>query len=89
MLLLPVITQAEMPITRGSMLALSCTGCHGTNGKSPGAIPTIAGKSAGYLITIMKDFRDNRIFSTVMGRQAKGYTDEEITLIAEYLTTYK
>ena len=46
-LLLPVITQAEMPITRGSMLALSCTGCHGTNGKSPGAIPTIAGKSAG------------------------------------------
>ena len=32
----------------------------------------------------MNDFRSGNRPSTVMGRHAKGYTDEEISLIAEY-----
>ncbi|RKZ71595.1 MAG: sulfide dehydrogenase [Candidatus Parabeggiatoa sp. nov. 1] len=78
---------ADENITRGTMLALSCTGCHGTNEQSPGAIPTITGKSADYLTMILKDFRAGNIFSTVMERQAKGYTDEEIQFIAEYFAS--
>jgi len=85
-LLLPMtgLANDNIEITQGSMLALSCTGCHGTDGQSPGAIPTIAGKSASYLIMALKDFRSGNTASTVMERHAKGYTDEEIKLIAEY-----
>ena len=36
---------------------------------------------------ILKDFRAGNIFSTVMERQAKGYTDEEIQFIAEYFAS--
>ena len=39
----------SVEITQGMMLANSCAGCHGTDGKSPGAIPAIDGKSADYI----------------------------------------
>ena len=76
-------TQAA-EITQGMMLASSCAGCHGTNGKSPGAIPAINGKSADYTAQSLKDFKSGARPSTVMGRHAKGYSDEEIKLIAEF-----
>ena len=34
---------------KGVLLALSCTSCHGTHGLSPGAMPTLYGKSLEYL----------------------------------------
>lgn len=77
--------QAE-ELTRAAMLSASCEGCHGTNGRSPGAIPTIAGKSADYLRETMESFRSGDKEATVMDRHVKGYTDEEIRLIAEYFS---
>ena len=74
-------------VSRGAILSGSCAGCHGTDGHSPGAIPSIAGKPAEHLERAMKQFRSGQRPSTVMGRQAKGYTDEEIKLIAEYFAT--
>jgi cytochrome c553 len=44
-LLLGETGQAE-ELSRKAMLSASCEGCHGTYGRSPGAIPSIAGKSA-------------------------------------------
>ena len=82
-LLLATPGQAE-ELTRGEMLSASCAGCHGTDGHSPGAIPDISKKSAEYIRTSLEDFRSGKLESTVMGRQAKGYSDEEILLIAEY-----
>jgi sulfide dehydrogenase cytochrome subunit len=76
-------------LTRGEMLSASCAGCHGTDGHSPGAIPDISDKSAEYIRVSMEEFRSGRRESTVMGRQAKGYTDEEILLIAEYFEKRK
>ncbi len=76
-------------LSRGAMLSASCEGCHGTNGHSPGSMPAISGKSAEYLRTALEDFRSGETESTVMGRQAKGYTDEEILLIAEYFASQK
>ena len=68
-----------------SMLANTCAGCHGTNGISVGpASPTIAGKSAEYLKDIMAQYKSGERHSTIMGRIAKGYTEEEIALIAEH-----
>ena len=71
-------------ITQGMMLSNSCAACHGTDGKSPGAIPSINGKSASFLSQVLKEFRDGKRPSTVMGRHAKGYSDEEIDIIANH-----
>lgn len=73
-------------ITQGMMLANSCAACHGTNGKSPGAIPAINGKSKSFIIESMKAFQSGERPSTVMGRHANGYTEEEIKLIAEFFS---
>ncbi|MEC9487219.1 MAG: c-type cytochrome [Prosthecochloris sp.] len=69
---------------RGQILALSCASCHGTDGKSEGIMPGFYGKSQVYLENALKQFKNDERYSTVMGRHAKGYTDEEIKLIAEY-----
>ena len=71
---------------RGRMLALSCAACHGTGGVSPGAIPSLKGKSARYLIERLQAFRDDRRPSTVMNRLARGYTDAEIEAMARYFS---
>ena len=75
---------ASVPITRGAMLSNSCAGCHGTDGHSPGAIPSIAGKSAEFIQTALIEFRSGKRAGTVMSRHATGYSDEEIRLIAEF-----
>ncbi|MGA1599781.1 MAG: c-type cytochrome [bacterium] len=84
-----VATAAQAEDKRGMVLALSCASCHGTNGNSPGSIPAIAGKSANYIESAMKQFRDGARYATVMNRIAKGYTDEEIKLLAGYLGNSK
>lgn len=76
-------------ISQGSMLSNSCSACHGTDGKSPGAIPSINGKSARFIIQALTEFRSGNRASTVMGRHAKGYSDKEITLIADYFSSMK
>ena len=74
-------------ITRAVMLSNSCAACHGTDGKSPGAIPAINGKSAQFISQSLREFREGKRPATVMGRHASGYTDEEIQLIAEYFSS--
>ena len=90
MLLLASLTVSQtgiaVEITQGAMLANSCAACHGTNGKSPGAIPAINGKSESFIIESMKAFQSGARPSTVMGRHANGYTEEEIKLIAEFFS---
>ena len=76
--------EAEGIDPRGEILALSCASCHGTDGKSVGIMPGFHGKSASYLNAALMEFKNDERYSSVMGRHAKGYTDEEITLIAEY-----
>lgn len=73
-------------ISRGKILASTCFACHGTDGRSSGAIPSIYGYPAETLYRNMKSFQDGSRPATVMNRHAKGYTDEEIQLIAEYLS---
>ena len=76
-------------ISQGAMLSNSCSACHGTDGKSPGAIPSINGKSARFIHQALLEFRSGNRASTVMGRHAKGYSDKEIKLIADYFASLK
>jgi len=74
-------------ISRSTMLSISCAGCHGTDGKSPGSIPTIGGKPSDFIATALREFSSGERAGTVMGRHATGYTDEEIQLIADYFAS--
>ena len=70
-------------------LAANCTGCHGPNGNSDGAIPTIAGLERAYIVTALQEFKAGTRQVTVMHQHAKGYTDQEIEILAEYFSRQK
>lgn len=65
-------------------LASACAMCHGTNGVSAGGIPSIAGQSREYLEAQLQDFRAGRRPATIMQQIARGYSDQEIAMLASY-----
>ena len=87
-LFLTTFTISADELSRAAMLSYTCAGCHGTGGVSPGSIPSIYCKSTDTIEKALKEYRDGKRFSTVMGRHVKGYTDDEIQLIAGYFGTY-
>jgi len=73
-----------------SMLSNTCAGCHGTNGSSVGpASPSIAGISNDYFIETMQAYKKGERPATIMTRIAKGYSDEEIKLMAGFFSKQK
>jgi sulfide dehydrogenase cytochrome subunit len=74
----PAMAQNANP----QLLTISCAGCHGPAGHSPGAIPSIYGRSSASIAETLRAFRDGTRPSTVMIRIAKGYTDTEIDAVA-------
>jgi cytochrome subunit of sulfide dehydrogenase len=72
------------------MLSNACAGCHGTRGASAGpSMPSIAGQNKVAFVEAMKLFKTGERPSTVMGRLAKGYSDEEIDAMADYFSKQK
>jgi sulfide dehydrogenase cytochrome subunit len=70
----------------GKMLVDTCAGCHGTNGNSVGpASPSISAMDPIVFVDTMIAFTNGDTYSTIMGRIAKGYTEEEFERMAEYL----
>lgn len=79
---------AETP--SATMLSNTCFGCHGPSGNSVGpASPTIAGMSKDYFIEAMQEYKSGERPSTIMGRIAKGYSEEEFELMAGYFSQQK
>ena len=71
-------------------LAATCTACHGTDGRSVGGIPpSLAGQDRNYLLQQLKEFKAGKRPATVMHQHAKGYTDEQLELIANYFSGVK
>ena len=64
--LLPSLVSAKPD--RGALLSMSCAACHGTDGKSPGAMPSLYGKSSKYIESIMLSFLHGNRKGTVMNR---------------------
>ena len=79
-----VVSPALADETAPDVLANACAACHGTDGMSPGAIPTLQGLSSGEIETMLSSFRSGELEGTVMNRIAKGYTDLEIKALARY-----
>ena len=66
-----------------TMLADTCAVCHGTAGASAGpATPSLAGNSEIYMVDTMNAFKSGERPGTIMGRIAKGYSEEEFKLMA-------
>lgn len=75
--------------TRARFMAANCSYCHGPEGKSHGAIPSLAGMEAGYFVEQMKAFRAGSRPATVMKKHASGYTDAEFEAMAKYFAAVK
>lgn len=69
----------------GRLLASQCSQCHGTNGSGPG-FDEIAGKSANEIYHELQEMKARPV-EGIMDRQARGYTDAQMRLIADYLST--
>lgn len=65
----------------------NCYSCHGTDGRSPGSIPSLTGKNAQQALLVLKEFKSGQLAATVMTRHAKGYTDAELEALANYIGT--
>ena len=74
----------------GRNLSAACNTCHGTGGNSVGGIPpSLAGRSSAEIFQTLLDFQSGKKTATLMHQQAKGYTDEQLKLIAAYFASLK
>lgn len=65
----------------------SCASCHGTNGRSAGDVPSLAGRSKSDLLAILKEFKEGkRKTATVMHQYATGYSDAQLERMADYFS---
>lgn len=72
-----------------ALLASSCAACHGTQGHSVGGTPSLAGLDRLYFIEQMQQFQRGERPATVMMQHARGYSEEEIRLLADYFSEQK
>jgi cytochrome subunit of sulfide dehydrogenase len=72
---------------RAASLSATCASCHGTNGQGieGSAVTGLANLSVEYIKTNMIWFKTGQRPATVMHQLAKGYTDEQIDIIANHL----
>ncbi|CAG1019707.1 cytochrome subunit of sulfide dehydrogenase [Burkholderiaceae bacterium] len=68
----------------GRNLAATCANCHGTNGHARADSKPLAGVSAEKILAAIADFKSGAQPATIMHQIAKGYTDDQVKLIAAY-----
>ncbi len=68
-------------LSEAEALARTCTGCHGGDNQT---IPAFEYSDVQMFETLMAFKRDERV-GTVMNRLAKGYSSQQLKLIAEQL----
>ena len=67
--------------------ASSCTGCHAATRIPDSVIPRIAGRKASDIVQFMREYRSGAWPSSVMGRIAKGFDDQQTDAIAAWFAT--
>ena len=76
--------------TSAAMISNTCNGCHGTNGASVGpSMPIIGGQTPGYIEDAMKKFKSGERASSIMGRLAKAYSDEDFKTFDKFFSEKK
>ncbi len=83
----PAVAQSQDAVVRA--MAATCANCHGTDGRSVGTVPGLAGADKGYIVQQMREFKAGKRPATIMHQLAKGYTDEQIDQLAAYFAAQK
>ena len=69
--------------------ATSCSGCHPPSASVETKVPPLRGRDPGEIVAAMHAFRSGERPSTVMGRIAKGFSDDETRAIAAWLAAQR
>ncbi|EXI76120.1 MAG TPA: c-type cytochrome [Candidatus Accumulibacter phosphatis] len=85
-----LFAQAADP-ERARNLAATCANCHGTDGRpvAGSGIDPLAGIEKRHSLQKLADFKSGQRPGTIMPQIAKGYTDEQLELIAAYFAAQK
>ncbi len=86
---LPAFGQQPPGREPGRDLAAACAMCHGPNGLNAGGLPDLAGRPRDQIAQQLRDFRDGKRQATIMHQIAKGYTEPQIALLAEFFSAQK
>lgn len=75
----------------GRNLAATCANCHGTNGQAlaGSGIDALAGVDKAKILQKLADFKSGVKPASIMHQISKGYTDEQLDLIAAYYAAQK
>ena len=94
MKLLPTVAALSLLVATGAAqaadpnlarnLAATCANCHGTIGHARGDMKPLAGLSAEKIVAMIADFKSGAQPATIMHQISKGYTDEQIRLVAGF-----
>ena len=85
LLLLLCAPALAQDLDAGRSLAATCANCHGTQGRPRGtAMPPLAGMKADAMLALMADYRNGKRPGTVMPQIVKGYSEEQLRLVAAY-----
>lgn len=71
---------------RAQSLAISCQGCHGSQGLGQGTIPAISGLEKHRFLERMASFRNPDASTSVMHRIASSYSEEEWALLQAFFS---
>lgn len=80
---LPAAAQTAPP-DNTRYVAANCANCHGTFGRSSGAMPSLAGLQKPYFVEQMRLFREGKRQATIMHQIAKGYTEQQVEQLADH-----
>jgi len=83
------LAQQDADARAAQVLAGNCANCHGTTGNALGAMPSLAGQPKAQIVEQLTAFRDGKRPATIMHQLAKGYTDQQIELIADHFSRQK
>jgi sulfide dehydrogenase cytochrome subunit len=81
--------QTPDPSLGAPLIALACAACHGQAGAGSGSVPGIAGYPRDQFIAQWAAFRSKKRPATIMDRIATGYTDAEVSELADYFSKLK
>lgn len=70
----------------GRELASNCFQCHGTNGRGPG-FEDLSGKSSNSIYGDLKEYASGNEGSGIMAVHAKGYTDQQLRELSDYIAS--
>jgi cytochrome c553 len=75
---------------KAARLAAGCTACHGPAGAAVGGgLPALSGQDKKALLSSLQAYKSGSRPSTVMQQLAKGYSDEQLELMADHFSTQK